>query len=267
MIIDFHTHAFPDKIANRAVKGLSFASGGLVPQTDGGLESLKDEMQKDGVDISVVLGIATNPAQQKNLNDFAAEINGQDCFVGFGSIHPDAQDALDELDRIKDLGLKGVKLHPEYQKFFVDDEKMKPIYKKISQLGLITVFHAGQDIGFNEPFHCMPKNLENALKWFDAPVIAAHWGGSGCAKEVVQHLCGKENIWFDISFGYGTMPKQFAQEILDKHTPDRLLFGSDMPWHRPSWEMRLVETLDISGEDKEKIYYKNALKLLEIGDM
>ncbi len=264
MVIDFHTHAFPDRIAKRAVEGLSFASGGIVPQTDGTLSGLKAEMDTDGVDISVVLGIATNPAQQKNLNDFAAEINSRECFVGFGSIHPEAEDALCELERIKALGLKGVKLHPEYQKFFVDDERMKPIYKKISQLGLITVFHAGHDIGFNEPFHCMPKNLENALKWFDSPVIAAHWGGSGCEKEVVKHLCGKENLWFDVSFGYGTMPKMFAQEIVDAQTPDRLLFGSDMPWHRPKWEVRLLESLDISAEDKEKIYYKNAMELLGI---
>ncbi len=264
MIIDFHTHAFPDKIANRAVEGLSFASGGLVPQTEGSLSSLKEEMKADGVDVSVVLGIATNPMQQKNLNNFAAEISNQDCFVGFGSIHPEAEDALEELERIKELGLKGVKLHPEYQGFFVDDERMKPIYKKISQLGLITVFHSGQDIGFNEPFHCMPQNLENALKWFDSPVVAAHWGGSGCAKQVVKYLCGKENLWFDISFGYGTMPKQFAQEILEAQTPDRLLFGSDMPWHRPKWEMRLLESLDLSIDDKEKIYYKNALRLLKL---
>ena len=264
MLIDFHTHAFPDKIANRAVAGLSFDSGGLVPQTDGGVNSLKAEMKKDKVDISVVLGIATKPAQQKNVNDFAAEINKQDCFVGFGSVHPDADDVLDELDRIKALGLKGVKLHPEYQKFFVDDEKMKPIYKRISQLGLITVFHAGHDFGFNEPFRCMPQNLSNALKWFDSPVVAAHWGGVGCAKEAVKHLCGKENIWFDVSFGYGTMPKQFAQEIVEAQTPDRLLFGSDMPWHRPTWEMRLIDSLDLSTEDKEKIYYKNAVKLLKI---
>ncbi len=264
MIIDFHTHAFPERIAGRAVEGLSFASGGLSPQTDGTLASLKSKMQSDGVDISVVLGIATNPTQQKNLNNFAAEINSQAEFVGFGSVHPDAEDALDELERIKALGLKGIKLHPEYQKFFVDDERMKPIYKKISQLGLITVFHTGYDIGFSEPFHCMPENLGNALKWFDSPVVAAHWGGWRCAKETLKHLCNKENLWFDISFGYGTMLKSEAQKIIEKHTPEKLLFGSDMPWHGPKWEIRLLESLDISAEDKEKIYYKNAMKLLGI---
>lgn len=263
MLIDFHTHAFPEKIAARAIDNLSFASGGLIPQHGGTPDSLKEEMKKDGVDISVVLGIATNPQQQTNVNNFAAEMNKEECFVAFGSVHPDAPDALCELERIKALGLKGVKLHPEYQEFFVDDEKMKTIYRKISELGLITVFHAGHDYGYNEPFRCMPEAMARALKWFDAPVVAAHWGGAGCAKQVVEQLCGRD-IWFDISFGYGNMPKSFAQEILDKHTPDRLLFGSDMPWHRPSWEKRLVETLDISKEDKEKIYYKNAMKLLGI---
>ncbi len=263
MTIDFHTHAFPEKIAERAMANLSFASGGLMPQHNGTLNSLKEEMKKDDVDISVVLGIATNPHQQTNVNNYAAEMNKDNSIVAFGSVHPDAPDAIEELERIKDLGLKGIKLHPEYQDFFVDDERMKPIYKKISELGLITVFHAGHDYGYNEPFRCMPEALAKALKWFDSPVVAAHWGGAGCGKQVVEHLCGKD-IWFDTSFGYGNMPKSFAQEIMDKHTPERFLFGSDMPWHRPTWEKRLIETLDLSNDDKEKIYYKNAVKLLKI---
>lgn len=263
MVIDFHTHAFPERIASRAVDNLSYASGGLIPQTNGTSKSLKSEMEKDGVDISVVLGIATNPAQQNNVNNFAAELDKNPHFVGFGSVHPDAEDVFEELERIKSLGLKGIKFHPEYQSFYVDDEKMKPIYKKISELGLIVLFHAGHDYGFKEPFHCMPENLKNALRWLDTPVVAAHWGGHGCAKEVIKHLSGGD-VWFDLSFGYGTMPKSFAQRIVDSTTPDRLLFGSDMPWHRPAWEMRLIESLDISPDDKEKIYYKNAAKLLSI---
>lgn len=263
MVIDFHTHAFPDKIAPMAMDKLSFASGGLKPQTDGTLESLKEEMAKDKVDIAVVQSIATNPTQMENVNNFACELDKDSKIYAFGSVHPDAPDALCELERIKDMGLKGVKFHPEYQGFYVDDEKMKPIYKKISSLGLITLFHAGHDYGFNMPYHCMPDNILGALKWFDSPVIAAHWGGVGCGEEVIKKLAGRD-VWFDLSFGYGTMPKGFAQTIVDKHTPQRLLFASDMPWHRPSWERRLIETLDISDEDKEKIYYKNAATLLGI---
>ena len=263
MLIDFHTHAFPPKIAAAAIGKLSHAAGGLVPQTDGTVASLKCEMQKDGVDISVVHSIATTPTQQTKVNNFAIEMNADPAIVAFGSIHPDAPDALEELERIHDAGLKGVKLHPEYQGFYVDDEKMKPIYKKISSLGLITLFHAGNDYGFPPPYHCTPEHMLQALKWFDAPVVAAHWGGLGCGPEALNKLCG-EDIWFDLSFGYGSMPKCVAQSIVDKHTPDRLLFASDMPWHRPNWELRLINTLDLSESDKEKILYRNAQTLLSL---
>lgn len=263
MLIDFHTHAFPERIAQRAMGNLSYASGGLKPQTDGTVASLKAEMQKDGVDISVVHSIATNPNQQKNVNDFAMEINKEQNLFAFGSVHPDSPDVIDELERIKEAGLKGVKLHPEYQGFFVDDAKLIPIYKKISSLGLITVFHAGHDFGFAPPYHCMPDNALRALSYLDSPVILAHWGGLGCNAEVIEKLCGRD-VWFDISFGYGTMSREVAKTIVEKHTPDRLLFGSDMPWHRPSWEMRLVDTLEISDDDKDKILFKNAMKLLDL---
>lgn len=263
MLIDFHTHAFPEAIAARAMEKLSYTSGGLCPQTDGTLSSLKEQMALDGVDISVVHAIATNPRQQHNVNSFAIECSHQEGIVAFGSVHPDAPDALEELERLKDAGLKGIKLHPEYQGFYADDSKMKPIYRKISQLGLILLFHAGQDYGFPPPYHCMPQNLLGALKWLDTPVIAAHWGGAGCGAEVLETLCGRD-LWFDLSFGYGTMPKSIAQKILDKHTPDRLLFASDMPWHRPAWELRLINSLDIDQTDREKILFRNAQTLLNL---
>jgi len=143
------------------------------------------------------------------VNNFANEINNEKNIFAFGSVHPNADNVFEELERIKAMGLKGVKFHPEYQEFYVDDEKMKPIYKKISELGLITVFHSGYDFGYAPPYHCMPDNILNALKWFDSPVIMAHWGGVCCGEEVIKKLCGKD-IWFDLSFGYGTMPRAIA---------------------------------------------------------
>ncbi|MBE6923731.1 MAG: amidohydrolase [Ruminococcaceae bacterium] len=261
MLIDFHTHAFPEKIAGRAMGNLSHAAGGLRPQTLGTIASLKAEMDRDGVDMAVIQSIATNPQQQANVNDFAMEINQDDRLYAFGSVHPDAPDALAELERIAAAGLKGVKLHPEYQGFYADDEKMKPIYRKISSLGLVTLFHAGTDIGFPPPYHAMPEHLKNALRWIDSPVVAAHWGGAGCGPEVVEKLCG-ENIYFDLSFGYGVISKPVAQQIIDRHGCHRLLFGSDMPWHRPEWELRLIDSLDISPADREKIFHQNAAFLL-----
>lgn len=263
MLIDFHTHAFPEKIAERAISKLSFASGGLQPQTNGTLSGLKESMQKGGVDISVVMNIATNAEQQRNVNDFAASINNREDIFAFGSVFPDSPDALSELERIKSLGLLGVKLHPDYQGFFVDDEKMKPIYKKISQLGLITLFHAGFDYGFAPPYGATPERLEKALYWFDSPVIAAHWGGVCCGEGVLERLCGKD-VYFDTSFGYGTMPKYYAQKIIEKHGSEKILFGTDTPWHNKDMEMRLLCSLELSEKEMQNITHNNAKKLLGI---
>jgi predicted TIM-barrel fold metal-dependent hydrolase len=261
MLIDFHTHAFPEKIAARAVASLSRASGGLEPQTDGTLRSLKEEMAKDGVDLAVVQSIATNPAQMSKVNNFAMEMDRDPLIVAFGSVHPDAPDALEELERIKAAGLKGVKFHPEYQQFYVDDEKMRPIYRKISELGLITLFHAGHDPGFAPPYHAMPEHLLRALRWFDSPVVAAHWGGVGCGEEVVEKLCCAP-VWFDLAYGYASIARPIALKILEKHGPQRLLFGSDLPWHRPGWEMRLLDSLELDPRELEMICSGNARGLL-----
>ena len=263
MLIDFHTHAFPERIASSAIAKLSYQGGGLQPQTEGTLASLKSEMAKDGVDISVVHSIATSAKQQHNVNTFAIEMDKDPAIVAFGSVHPDAPDALEELERIHDAGLKGVKLHPEYQGFYADDERMKPIYRKISSLGLVTIFHAGYDIGFPPPYHCMPDHLLGALKWLEGPVVAAHWGGVHCGVQVLEKLCGQE-VYFDLSNGYDCIPKPVAQQIVDRHGPEKLLFASDMPWHRPEWELRLINSLDISESDREKIFFRNAQKLLHL---
>ena len=263
MLIDFHTHCFPEKIAERAIEKLSLASGGLKPHTNGTLEGLKRSMQKGGVDISVILNIATNAKQQQSVNDFAAMCNKEKGIVAFGSVFPYSEDVFCELERIKDLGLKGVKLHPDYQGFSVDDIRMKPIYKKIGELGLITIFHAGVDYGFPPPYGATPEKLARALSWFSSPVVAAHWGGAGCGEGVITHLCGKD-IYFDTSFGYGQMPKYYAEQILEKHGTDKMLFGTDTPWHTAEMEMRLLATLNLSENEMAKITHQNAQRLLNL---
>lgn len=263
MLIDFHTHCFPDKIAEKAIEKLSFLSGGLKYYTDGTVSGLKKKMDDNNVDLSVVLNIATNETQQKNVNIFAKEIDSNDNLIAFGSVFPFAEDAQEQLEHIKSLGLKGVKLHPDYQGFFVDDEKLKPIYKKISELGLITVFHAGNDYGFAPPYGATPERMARALKWFDSPVVAAHWGGINCNEGVVEHLCSKD-IYFDTSFGYSMMPRYYALKIIEKHGTDKLLFGTDTPWHTPEMELTLLNNLGLDNNDMNKIKSQNAKKLLRI---
>ena len=263
MVIDFHTHCFPDHLAPKAIERLSRAGGGLMPYTDGTLAGLRKKMADDGIDAAVVLNIATNATQQSKVNDFALSINNERDIFSFGSVYPDAPDALEELERIKAMGLKGVKFHPEYQQFAVDDPKMLPIYRKISELGLITVFHAGLDYGFPPPYGCMPEGLARVLDCFETPVVAAHWGGLQFGEDVLRHLCGRQ-VYLDTSFGYGRLSKYHAEQIIEKHGIDKILFATDMPWHTASLEMRLLETLGLTAEQKQKLFTDNAKKLLGI---
>ena len=149
-----------------------------------------------------------------------------------------------------------------YAKVFVDDEKMKPLYKKASQLGLIVLFHAGEDMGYPAPYHATPERLRTAAKWIDSPMICAHWGSANMGEDVLKYLCDIP-VYFDTAFGYAAMPKDRAQRILEKKGADWILFGSDCPWHAPDWDIRMIETLDITDGDKEKIYHLNAEKLLK----
>lgn len=263
MIVDFHTHAFPDKLADAAISSLGACSG-ITPYCDGTVNSLKRCATEDGVDICVVLNVATNEKQQKKVNDFALSINNMEGIISFGSVYPLSGDAICELDRIKDMGLKGIKLHPDYQLFFVDDEKMIPFYRHIAKLGLITVFHAGVDIGIYEPVHCTPERLSKALKYFEgAPVVAAHFGGYLLWNDVEKYLVG-EDVYFDTSFSYARIPFPQAKRIVERHGSDKILLGSDMPWSRVADGIKLIKQMNLSASDTEMIMGKNAVRLLEI---
>ena len=127
MIIDFHVHTFPDKIAPKAVGKLAVISG-ITPFTDGTVGDTIAKMDVIGIDVSVCLNIATRPGQERTINDTAARLFTESGgrLVGFGSVHPDSPDAVEELSRCKEIGLKGIKLHPDYEGFMVDDAKLWP---------------------------------------------------------------------------------------------------------------------------------------------
>lgn len=264
MIIDFHVHAFPDALAAKALPLLSKCSGGVKPNYDATISGLESYLAKNNVDYAVVLNIATNPHQEKKVNDFAISLLEKKNIIPFGSVHPDCPNALSELERLAKAGIRGIKLHPDYQHFFVDDEKMFPIYKKIAELGFITVFHAGVDIGYPKPVHCTPERLLRVLDLFDdAPVVAAHFGGWLLWDSVLEDLCGTK-VYLDTAFSSGKMPPDYAKELIKTHGADKVLLGSDMPWSDTLDEVRFVQSLDLSAEDEEKILSNNAKRLLNI---
>ena len=249
MIIDFHVHAFPDALAAKALPLLSKCSGGVKPNYDATISGLESYLAKNNVDYAVVLNIATNPHQEKKVNDFAISLLEKKNIIPFGSVHSDSPNALSELERLAKAGIRGIKLHPDYQHFFVDDEKMFPIYKKIAELGFITVFHAGVDIGYPNPVHCTPERLLRVLDLFDdAPVVAAHFGGWLLWDSVLEDLCGTK-VYLDTAFSSGKMPPDYAKELIKTHGADKVLLGSDMPWSDTLDEVRFVQSLDLSAED------------------
>ena len=262
MVIDFHAHCFPDAIAPRALPQLAAHGGVREAYTDGTAAGLLSAMDGAGIDSCVVANIATNPRQQRSVNDFAISLLDNPRFIPFGSVHPEAQEAPDELRRLKDAGIRGIKLHPEYQGFFPDEPRVFPIYREAARLGLITLFHAGVDIGLVEPVRSTPARLAAALPQFGgAPVIAAHFGGYILWREALEHLCGLD-IYFDTSYCARKMPPPWAREIIAAHGAGRVLFGSDMPWTDPLDEINFVRVISGDGEVADNILGGNAGKLL-----
>ena len=265
MYIDFHTHAFADKIAGRAMEALS-ATSGLKPYTDGTLCGLKKKLRERDISAAVVLPIATKPSQQRVVNDWAADINGKNGIYSFGSVHPDADDAVQTLESIKASGLHGVKLHPDYQGSFVEDEKAFPIYQKCSELNLPITFHAGYDPLSPELIHGTPEGFLKVYESFPKlTMIIAHCGGMYRWDGVERLLAGKSGgIYFDVGFTAGEIGEKQLLRIIKKHGADRILLGSDCPWDDPENEINMIRRLPLSEEEKDMIFYKNALRLLKL---
>ncbi|MFQ9801176.1 MAG: amidohydrolase family protein [Clostridia bacterium] len=150
---------FPDAIAGPAIQSLAERSH-ATPYRGGTAADLKASMLEGGIDKSVLLHIVTKPKQFANVHRFAlavAEDNPE--FISFGSFHPDSEHWRDEIRQIARDGLKGIKLHPDYQNFYVDEERLYPMYEAIFEENLILVFHAGLDIGYPDIHHCTPSGF------------------------------------------------------------------------------------------------------------
>ncbi len=231
MIIDFHTHIFPDKIADRTIAFLS-AKSGIKNNTDGTADGLVRSMDENGVDLSVVLPVATKPSQFRSITEYACLVNEKYAgrLFSFGGIHPYSENYKQELKTIKSLGLKGIKLHPDYQDFFIDDIRAKRLIYEASALDLIIAVHAGTDIGYGEPVHCPPeKSLEVIKEVRPEKLVLAHMGGWEQWDRVEKLLCG-ENIWLDTAFCLEFMPPEQFKSLVEKHGHERILFATDSPW-------------------------------------
>lgn len=270
MIIDFHTHIFPDKIAPKTIMQLEQASG-ITAATDGTLLGLLSSMEQNGVDFSVILPVVTNPSQFESVNLFAAQINRkyEHRLVSFGGIHPDCEDYKAGLDRIRELGLMGIKLHPDYQGVMIDDERYLRIIEYADHLDLIIVVHAGIDIGLPNPVHCPPRLARKVIDTIHPKkMVLAHMGGWKQWDEVYEWIAGTD-VYLDTAFSFDYIkPDQFIK-IVKKHGYEKILFATDSPWSDAAKDVNILRrTLadHLSGagaeEAKKAILCDNALDLL-----
>jgi len=261
-IFDFHTHIFPDDLAPHALGKLAYGNH-TVPFTDGTLKGTIAATAPHGISGFLTLHIATNVKQQANVNNFAIATQVSGAAYAFGSVHPNSPDALSELKRIKQAGLKGIKMHPDYQDFYLASKSLYPIYDLCRDLDLTILFHAGHDPAFKD-LKASPDDIKTIAKDFKGlKFVAAHFGGLMLADKVADELAGKAEVYLDTSCAVGFIDDKTATKIISRHGAENILFGSDCPWGSPKQHFEFIDSLLLSDNQKELIFSKNAERLLE----
>lgn len=263
-ITDFHTHCFPDKLAPHAVASLEQSSGGKA-FLDGTKGALKASMQRAGIACSVLLPIAVKPQQTHTINTVAIENDKEGCFASFGSVHPEYEDWQGELARIKNAGLKGIKLHPDFQEIFLDDPKTVQVMRAAADMGLLITIHGGMDVSYPEVHRSTPQRLSRILPELrGARIICAHSGGFRYLDDVEELLLGKEEIYIDTSFSIGQQGMDIKQleRIYKNIDPTHLLFGTDSPWDDQQAAVKAFLALNLPDKTKEAALCTNAVRLL-----
>lgn len=284
MIIDFHTHTFPENLAGRAIAKLA-ASSRAKNYLDGTADALRASMKEAGVDYSILLPVATRPGQQGDINRAAIETNRhseETGLISFGGIHPENEDYREILRRLSENGVKGVKVHPVFQRAPIDDIRYLRIIECASENDMIVITHAGYDIGFPGEDFSSVRRIERMLDAVKPrKMVLAHMGGWDCWEEVEERILGRD-VWLDTAFSLlpiepapGTVRRpeenppiareQFLQ-MVRRHGVERILFGTDSPW---SGQREMVAAIRDSGLDKkerEAVLGGNAGELLGIAN-
>ncbi len=281
MIIDFHTHTFPSKISKKVVDKLGQASASM-PHTDGSVEGLLKSMEKSGVDKSINLPVMTSADQVEKVNSsFMKSMEEYEShgIITFGGMHPEYTNYKEELQRIKNNGMKGVKLHPAYQNVDLDDIRMMRIIDKASELGLIVTIHAGIDIGiYDKNYSSVEQILKVINEVHPEKFVLAHMGNWADWKDVEYYLAGAP-VWMDTAFTYGKIepypdstPTPYTCVLADddlvrltrKHGVDKVLFATDSPWQDQKDYIDRMTKMDFTDEEKKMILGENAMHFLNL---
>ncbi len=258
-IIDIHTHIYPEKIAVKATDSVrDFYGIRGSDNMDGTVSMLLKRGQEAGISQFVVLPVSNTPDRVRHINTFLVnEAQTHDCFIGFGTVHAAMENLTEEVDWILSNGLKGIKMHPDSQKFDIDDSRLFPMYEQI-QGQIPLMLHMG-DPRYN---HSHPARLRHILHLFPKlQVIAAHFGGYSMP-ETAKELLWDTDCIFDISSAMMFMEPGEAEAYIDSYGAERMAYGTDYPLWDPVQEVDRFLKLKLTANQFEQIAHKTAQRIL-----
>ena len=268
MLIDFHTHVFPDQLAPRAIASLAAACG-EAPATNGTAAGLVASMKAAGITHSVTLPVLTKPSQFDTVNAFAASLAAIPGVIPFGGMHPDDGETDAHLDRIVSLGLRGIKLHPAYQNTFADDERYIRLIRGAVERGLVVLLHSGFDAGLPDPIYCTPERAARMLDLVGnaghGRIVLAHSGANRFPDGVIRYLAGRD-VYFDISYTLWYDDLAQTKRVIDAHGAKRILFATDCPWNDQTEDVRRLDMLGLTQDEREDVAWRNAARLLRMSE-
>ncbi|MBR4910791.1 MAG: amidohydrolase family protein [Clostridia bacterium] len=264
MIIDAHTHVFPERIAENAIRTLE-TIGKEKAVIGGTANDLINAMDLSGVDKSVILPVVTKPQQFESIFNFAKELAAKKRFIVFAGIHPLCENINKLLDLIAENGFKGVKLHPDYQQTDITDEGYIRILEGCRKRGLIAVIHAGVDPAYPDHVHCPPEasaQVVRELTISEPFIVLAHLGGTKQIDEVESHLIGLP-VYMDTSFVLDSIERERVCDLIESHGYERILFATDSPWRNAKQYVSIIKSLPLSKTEQDAILGNNCVKLLK----
>ena len=261
-VIDTHIHLYPDKIAEKVTGELSRKFGN-PPAFIATVASAAAFADKSGIPLSINLPVATSPEQVEPINRWALGIRGP-RILSLAALHPDSGNRTAIIERLAAEGFRGIKFHPEYQRFRFNEPRMDEVWEAMSATGLVAYLHAGGERVFDPPFHSSPREVAELSRCFPKlKIAAAHLGGFRMWDETERELCGAD-VYLDLSHALLWMPDEQLVRIVRKHGVERILFGSDAPWQDPREVLAAFLAMPFSDEERRLILSANARRLLGI---
>jgi predicted TIM-barrel fold metal-dependent hydrolase len=258
-VIDFHTHIYPDALAPRVME--AFKKYPIEVFADGTLGGCLEHMEKSGVGTGVVLPVPTKPSQVESINDFMRMLLTEDRLVPFAGVHPAHHDPVEGIRKAAEDGCKGIKLHPLMQDFHPQEMRMFPLYDAAREEGMIILMHTGAGMDY-DAIRGSKEDFDELFEHYDYDrFVLAHLGG----REDFQQFPAFKSGWpgyLDLALSFGLMPDNYLVELVRDFGTDRVLFGTDSPWHSAERDLANLLVAGFTEQELQQILYKNATHLL-----